>query len=108
MCVPTPASAGVKTPVNELTPGPEYVPPNGIPPLNLIGLALIVVMVSKHEVKVTVGARFPLMMILPELAGFPVTQDRFDVMTQRTLSLFAGLYVKVGELVPALFPLTFH
>ena len=91
VCVPTPASAGVKTPVNELTPGPEYVPPNGIPPLSFIGFALIVVMVSKHEVKVTVGARFPLMMILFELAGFPVTQLRLEVITQRTLSLLTGI-----------------
>jgi hypothetical protein len=86
-----PAAAGVKMPVSELTPGPEYVPPNGIPPLSLIGFALIVVIVSKHEVKVTIGAKVPLMMIFDELAGLPVTQLRFDVMTQRTLSPSIGL-----------------
>jgi hypothetical protein len=86
-----PAVAGVKIPVRELTPGPEYVPPNGIPPLSLIGFALTVVIVSKHEVKVTIGAKEPFMMIFDELAGLPVTQSRFDVITQRTLSPPAGL-----------------
>jgi hypothetical protein len=86
-----PAVAGVKIPVRELTPGPEYVPPNGIPPLSLIGLALMVVIVSKQEMKVTIGAKVPLMMIFVELAGLPVTQLRFEVMIQRTLSLLAGL-----------------
>ena len=73
-----------------------------------MGFALIVVIVSKHEVKVTVGAKDPLMMILAELTGLPVTQARFDVMTQRTLSSLAGLYVKVDAFVPTLTPLTFH
>ena len=30
VCVPAPAVTGLKTP--ELTPGPEYVPPDGAPP----------------------------------------------------------------------------
>ena len=67
------------------------MPPRGIPPLSLIGFALIVVIVSKQEVKVTIGASVPLMMIFDELAGLPVTQLRLDVITHRTLSLFAGL-----------------
>ena len=81
----------MKTLVIELTPGPEYVPPRGIQPLSLMGLALMVVMVSKHEVKVTIGARFPFIMIPAELAGFPVAQFKLEVSMQRTLSLFAGL-----------------
>jgi hypothetical protein len=56
-----------------------------------MGLALTVVIVSKHEVKVTIGASVPLMMISAELAGFPVTQAKLEVITQRTLSPFAGL-----------------
>jgi hypothetical protein len=59
----------------------------------LIGFALIVVIVSKQDVKETIGANVPLMMIFAELAGLPVTQLRFDVMTQRMLSLLIGLYV---------------
>ena len=89
--VPTPAVAGVKIPVRELTPGPEYVPPNGIPPLSLIGFAFTAVIVSKQEVKVTIGAKVPLMMIFAELAGLPVTQLRLEVITHRTLSPSTGL-----------------
>ena len=43
----------------------------------------MVVMVSKQDVKVTIGARVPLMIILFELAGLPVTQLKFEVITQR-------------------------
>ena len=88
---PVPAADGVKIPVSELTPGPEYVPPKGIPPFNLIGLAMIEVIVSKQDVNVTIGASVPLIMIFAELAGLPVTQFRFDVIIQRTLSPSAGL-----------------
>jgi len=48
------------------------------------------------------------MMIVFDVAGLPVTQLRFEVITHRTLSPFAGLYVKVCELVPAFTPFTFH
>jgi hypothetical protein len=89
--VPVPAVDGVKTPVGEFTPGPEYIPPNGMPPLSLKGFAFTDVIVSKQDVKVTIGARVPLIMIFAELAGLPVTQARFDVITHRTLSPFAGL-----------------
>ena len=105
---PVPAIDGVNTPVTGLTPGPEKVPPSGVPPFSLKGLAPIVVIVSKQVVKVTFGASEPIMMILPELAGLDVTQFKFDVMTQRTLSLLAGLYANMGEFVPALVPLTIH
>ena len=89
--VPTPARAGLKYPVPELTPGPEYMPPNGIPPLSLIGFAFSVVMVSKQAVNDTIGARVPLMMIFAELAGLPVTQAKLEVMIHLTLSLGIGL-----------------
>ena len=67
------------------------MPPNGIPPLSFMGLAFMVVMVSKHAVKVTTGARFPFIMIFEELQGLPVTQARLEVIMQRTLSLVIGL-----------------
>ena len=56
-----------------------------------MGLALMVVMVSKHAVKVMIGANVPLIIISGELAGLPVTQLKFEVITQRTLSLLTGL-----------------
>ena len=56
-----------------------------------MGLALVVVMVSKQGMKVTCGARLPFMMIFAELAGLPVTQERFDVIIHRMLSLGIGL-----------------
>ena len=46
---PTPAAEGLKYPVVEFTPGPEYIPPTGTPPLSLMGWAVIVVIVSKQE-----------------------------------------------------------
>ena len=58
-----------------------------------MGLAFNVVMVSKQEVKVTTGASVPLKMILFELAGLPETQERLEVITHLTLSLFNGLKV---------------
>ena len=88
---PVPAVDGVNTPVTGLTPGPENVPPKGVPPFSLKGLALIVVTVSKQVVNVTFGAIDPLMMIFAELTGFPVTQFRLDKRMHRTLSLFCGL-----------------
>src|ERR1035438_4027091 len=60
-CVPMPAIAGLKIP--PVTPAPEYVPPSGMPPLSLKGLALVVVIVSKQAVNVTIGANVPLMEI---------------------------------------------
>lgn len=95
-------------PVAGLTPGPENVPPNGVPPLSLKGLALIVVTESKQVMKLTFGASEPVMMIVPELAGLNVTQLRFEVITHLMLSLLAGLYANTGEFVPALVPLTIH
>ena len=48
-------------------------------------------MVSKQEVKVTVGDRVPLIIISRELAGLLVTQVKLEVMTHRTLSPLFGL-----------------
>ena len=90
---PGPATEGVNVPVRELMPDPEEGPPNGSPPLSLKALALAVVTVSKHEAKLTIGARVPLMTIFAEVAGLPVTQLRLEVRMQLTVSLLAGLYV---------------
>jgi hypothetical protein len=89
--VPVPAVDGVKMPVSEFTPGPEYVPPRGIPPLRRIGLAVIVVIVSKQVEKDTAGASDPDRLIVFELAGFPVTQESEEFKMHRTLSPLAGL-----------------
>jgi hypothetical protein len=62
-----------------------------MPPLSFIGLAFTVVMVSKQDVKLTVGASVPLMIISIELAGLLVTQFKFEVMTHLTLSPLFGL-----------------
>ena len=66
------------------------------------------VIVSKHEEKETPGTGLPLMMILPELAGLPVTQLRLEVITHRMLSPSAGLQVNEVEFVPAFTPFNFH
>ena len=42
------------------------------------------------------------------MAGFPVTQGAFDVNTQVTTLLFAGVKEKVLLFVPTLLPFTFH
>ena len=84
--VPMPADEGVNTPADEFTPGPEYTPPNGTPPLSLKAAALIVVMLSKQRVKETIGAGNVLITILLDEAGLFVTQDRLEVITQRMLS----------------------
>jgi hypothetical protein len=61
-----------------------------MPPFSFIGLALKVVMVSKQEAKVTIGASVPLMIISIELDGLFVTQLRFEVITHLTLSPLFG------------------
>lgn len=66
------------------------------------------VTVSKHVVKETPGTGLPIIMILPELAGLPVTQLRLEVITHRILSPTAGLQVNVVELVPVFTPFNFH
>lgn len=38
-----------------------------------------------------------------EVAGFPDEHGAFEVMTHRTTSLFAGLYVYVAFVAPATF-----
>ena len=105
---PVPAMAGRKIPVAEFTPGPLYWPPRGNPPCRLNGWAPRMVTVSKQLINVTFGAARSLIVIEVEAAGFPVTQFRFEVMTQRTLSPAVGLKVKVDKFVPAFTPLSFH
>jgi hypothetical protein len=56
-----------------------------------MGLALVVVMVSKQAVKVTTGTGEETIMILLDHTGLLETHARLDVITQRTLSLLAGL-----------------
>ena len=70
--VPIPADAGLK--ILAETPGPEYVPIRGIPPFSLNGLAFRVVTVSKQVVKVTTGIAPTFMVIVLDVAGFPIGQ----------------------------------
>jgi len=44
----------------------------------------------------------------PEVAGFPETQDAFDVKTQVIASLFTGVYEYEALFVPTFVPFTFH
>ena len=69
------------------------MPFSGIPPFNLMGLALTVVMVSKQVKNDTIGARVPLRMISFDKAGFPDTHARLEVIKHVTLSPVTGLYV---------------
>ena len=56
---------------------------------------------------VTVGVTT--IVIALEVAGLPVTQFAFEVITQVTTSLFAGVVdVKVLLFVPVFVPFTFH
>ena len=48
------------------------------------------------------------MLIVLEVAGFPVLQDAFDVSMQYTLSPFTGTYENTELLIPALPPFTFQ
>ena len=66
------------------------------------------VTVSKQVLKETPGIGLPIMIILPELAGLPVTQLRLEVITHRILSPTAGLQVNKVEFVPAFTPFNFH
>ena len=89
--LPTPAKEGVNNPFSEFTPGPEYVPFSGIPPLSLNGLALRVVIVSKQAMKETTGISLVESVIELLVAGFPVMHELKDVPNkQETTSPFAG------------------
>ncbi len=54
VCVPTPALDGLKIP--PLTPVPLYVPPEGVPPLNVIEEELTHMLLS--VAKLTTGSAF--------------------------------------------------
>ena len=84
--VPMPAVEGVKVLVPEFTPGPEYVPPNGIPPLSMKGVAETMVILSKQRVKKTAGAGRVVITILFDEAGLFAGQMKFEVSTQLILS----------------------
>ena len=79
--VPTPAIDGVKIPVPELTPGPEYTPPIGTPPLSLNAAALIVVILSKHRVKETEGEARAFITREFEVTGLFVMHERLEFIT---------------------------
>ena len=48
------------------------------------------------------------MLMLLELAGFPVVQDALEVSLQLTTSPWTGTYEKTGPVPPETTPLTFH
>jgi hypothetical protein len=73
-----------------------------------MGLALIVVMLSKHRVKVTAGAFAMLMETGLLVAGLLDVQVSKEVSVHVTMSLLFGVYVKFGLFVPASEPFTFH
>ena len=60
------------------------VPPNGIPPLSLYGLALRVVMVSKQIENETAGCSATDIVMELDVAGLPEIQDSLDVRMQDT------------------------
>lgn len=51
-------------------------------------------------VTLTGSGLFTVIEIELDVAGFPVAQVRLEVITQTTLSPFAGIYVKDGLFVP--------
>ena len=82
----------------------------------MVGVAVNVTLAPEHIVvedavmltlAVTVGVTT--IVIELEVAGLPVAQPEFDVITQLTTSLlFSVADVKIEEFVPAFVPLTFH
>ena len=48
------------------------------------------------------------MVIVLEVAGFPLAQAAFEVSLQVMTSPLSGLYEYTGLLVPTIVPLTFH
>ena len=67
------------------------MPPKGIPPLSLIGLAFTVVMVSKQAVKVTDGVGLIDTGYRVLGTGFRIVQVSEEVKTQETKSPFNGM-----------------
>ena len=88
---PVPATEGLKYPVNELTPGPEYVPPRGMPPLSLKGWALRLVTVSWQTEKLTEGEGERIIVIALERAGLPCGQVISEERVQLTWSPDTGV-----------------
>src|ERR1039457_766114 len=90
VCRPAPAIPGKKLPA--LTPTPIYVPPNGIPPLSLIGWAFVVVTGSQHEVNVTTGKGSTVM--ITELS-VPVQPFATGVVAYVTVSIVKPVLTRV-------------
>jgi hypothetical protein len=88
---PVPATEGLKYPVNEFTPGPEYVPPRGMPPFSLNGWALRLVTVSWQTEKLTEGVGVRIIVIVLERAGLPCGQLMSEVSVQFTWSPDTGV-----------------
>ena len=99
---------GLKTPVMELTPGPIYSPPRGLPPFRLKGPALMVVISLKQEKKVTTGDGATVIVIVPEVAGLEFVQGRLEVITQVIWSPAVGVKEKDELFTPVLTLFTFH
>jgi hypothetical protein len=73
-----------------------------------MGLALIVVMLSKQRVKLTTGAFGTLIDTGLLDAGLLDVQGSEEVSVHITKSLLFGVYVKVELFVPTFEPFTFH
>jgi hypothetical protein len=68
----------------------------------------VVVIESLQRVNVTTGEVATFMVIVLDVAGFPMGQTMFDVRMHKIWSPDTGLYVYTDVFVPALTPLTFH
>ena len=73
-----------------------------------MGLAFVVVMVSKQGVKVTSGLSTTVIDISLLVDGLPVVQSSEEMRVQVTTSPLSGIYENAALFIPALFPLTFH
>ena len=67
------------------------LPPVGATPFNCNG-AVPEQIVWFALIDPTTKGAITVMVIIPDVAGFPVIHAAFDVMTQITASLFAGIY----------------
>ncbi len=89
VCVPLPAVAGLKVPA--VTPGPEYVPPEGDPPVSVIAVALS--HIALNAASVTVGN------------GFTVTVTGFEAEQPAALIPVTVYVVVVDGFASTLAPL---
>ena len=61
-----------------------------------------------ETVTLTVTLVFSVMVIVFEVAGFPMGQETLEFSTHDTISPLAGMYEYTGKLAPTLPPFTFH